>query len=120
MEKVWVKEHSRADGTKVKGHWRYYLGDTEENKVFKRQNPGIRSRPIKITKEIRDAVKKWKENALHPRDKETLKYLSKKDHYPPIIVHQYGKTVKIIDGWHRVYDATKKKKQTIKAFKKKY
>jgi hypothetical protein len=95
---------------------------TEENIKFLQQNPNAKCKWVKITKELKDMSEKWYKNAMHPNDKSTINYLKKIDakKYAPIILHQYGNNIKIIDGWHRLYAAIHKDCNKIKAYLKVY
>jgi len=90
----------------------------EENIKFKEQNPDIKSQWIKITKELKEMSENWYKNAMHPNDKSTIQYLKTVDasKYPAIIIHKYRDSLKVIDGWHRLYASIQKGCKKIRAY----
>lgn len=84
--------------------------ETEENKMFKKDSPHIKSEWLIIDTELINKVRNWYKHALHPRDKISIDYWMNKDiqKYPAIIVHVYRNEKHIIDGWHRLYSAIQK------------
>lgn len=91
---------------------------TEENEIFKLQNPNIKPKWISINNDIIQNINRWYVNNNHPMDIKSITFWMNKDinEFPPIILHIYNKKINIIDGWHRLYAAIQNNNKKILAY----
>ena len=94
--------------------------NTEENEIFKLENPNIKPKWVTISKEMIEKSKKWFNHNTHTKDIQSMNYWNNKNikEYPPIIIHIYSGRINIIDGWHRLYSAIQNKNNKILAYVK--